>query len=446
MKIGAATVDYTPEPGLPLMGNHRRDYAARGTHDPLCARALVFEDAAGARAALLAVDICMLDRRNVAWMRHAIDSRCCVAGKDVLICATHTHSGPAPMRLGCLPKADDAAVERFLARAAGAVVEAERNLRPSTFALGTAVESRLSFNRRLRCKDGATRMNWERPEVETVAGPLGSIDPEVLVLSVEQERRKTAVAVNFGLHPAILAGDNWLYSADFPGYLSEALGHALGGGVDALFLNGCCGNVNHLDYADPLQGRGFKEAQRVGYVLAAAALRAMRDSKEIPAGPVAASREPVELTRLPITGAEYAWCRAVLARGGVAPGQVDGLPDEYYAMTRAAMYEKQHEPDRAEVMAIRAGAAGIVGLPGEIFCEFGLDIKRRSPVPHTIVVGLANEAIGYVPTREAFAQGGYEPGAGAAFYTEDTGERLVASALRQLNALFPPGGGEWQSA
>jgi hypothetical protein len=52
------------------------------------------------------------------------------------------------------------------------------------------------------------------------------------------------------------------------------------------------------------------------------------------------------------------------------------------------------------------------------------------------VVEIANDAIGYIPTREAFGQGGYEPTPGATFYTGDAGTRLTASALRQLDALF----------
>ena len=51
----------------------------------------------------------------------------------------------------------------------------------------------------------------------------------------------------------------------------------------------------------------------------------------------------------------------------------------------------------------------IVGLPGEVFAELGLDLRARSPFPHTLVLGLANEAIGYVPTRRAYDEGGYEP-------------------------------------
>ena len=76
----------------------------------------------------------------------------------------------------------------------------------------------------------------------------------------------------------------------------------------------------------------------------------------------------------------------------------------------------------------------IVGLPGEVFVELGLAIKKGSPFKTTLVIELTNSHIAYVPTREAFSQGGYEtinsrlaPGGG---------EQMVESALRLLNQLF----------
>jgi len=72
LNVGLAAVDVTPPPGLPLMGNFRDDYLARGVHDPLMAKAIVFEDPQGTKAAVLAVDVCMLDRHNVALIRDAI--------------------------------------------------------------------------------------------------------------------------------------------------------------------------------------------------------------------------------------------------------------------------------------------------------------------------------------------------------------------------------------
>jgi len=437
LRIGIAEIDYTPEAGLPLMGNFRSDYAARGVHDPLRARALVFEDAAGTRAAILSIDICMLDRAGVALVRDTVRSRCGLSPEHLLVAATHTHSGPAAMRLGSLPKAGDASIARFLSRAAEAVASALDDLRETTLKAGAACEPGLSFNRRLLCTDGLTRMNWERPDPATVVAPRGPIDPHLAVLALERQGRPDALAVNFGLHPAILAGDNWLYSADYPGYLAEAVRRLLGEHVATVFWNGCSGNVNHLDYRDPAQGRGFKEAQRVGYALAVGAVGAVHAAQPVACGPVLVSREMVELTRLRIEDDEARRYREILARtAGTSPGQVDGLPEEYYAATRLAMYEKQDQPDRVEVMAIRLGDVAVVGLPGEVFCELGMDLRRRSPAPHTFLIELANDAIGYLPTREAFDEGGYEPTPGATFYTPDAGEALIASALRQLERLY----------
>jgi hypothetical protein len=53
-----------------------------------------------------------------------------------------------------------------------------------------------------------------------------------------------------------------------------------------------------------------------------------------------------------------------------------------------------------------------------------------------LVVELANDAIGYLPARRAFAVGGYETTPGSTLYEPDAAERLVDSALRQLRTLF----------
>jgi len=438
VNVGIAQIDYTPEIGLPIAGNFRDDYAARGVHDPLRAKAVVFSDTRGCKAALLAVDSLRLTRDNVAMMRRFIASQTDLSGEEVLIHATHTHSAPATAAGLGVPDVDREVVEAFLRTAAGAVVRAAEDLQPARLAVGTSREDRLSFTRRLRCKDGRTHMNWEALEPGFVVEALGAVDPQVTALSVERSDGRQAVAVNFALHPAILAGDNWLYSADYPGCLAEAVGRILGEGCTTLFLNGCCGNVNHIDYRDRLQGRGFKMAQRVGYMLAAAACEALRNAAPVNADRLAVSRTLVPLDRAKVSSEQLAWSRRILEKARAEPcrGQVDGLPDEYYARALLALHRKQDTPDAAEVMAVRIGEVAVVGLPGEAFCEFGLRIKRHSSAGHTIVIEQANDALGYLPTPEAFEQGGYEPTPGSTRYTRDAGERLAEAAIDLLKPLF----------
>jgi hypothetical protein len=235
-----------------------------------------------------------------------------------------------------------------------------------------------------------------------------------------------------------LAGDNWLYSADYPGQLAAALTRIQGDGFLTLFLNGCCGNVNHVDYRNLQQGRGYGMIERVGYMLAAASAQAIRTRRPLAAGRVAVAKELVLLERMPIPPEEHERCRRVLddLAGQALCGQVDGLPEAFFADLRLKMHAVQHEPDRVEVMAVRVGELAIVGLPGEVFCEFGLELKRRSPAPHTLVVELSNDAIGYLPTQESFAQGGYEVAVGSTLYAPGAGERLVESAVALLQRLF----------
>ncbi len=100
------------------------------------------------------------------------------------------------------------------------------------------------------------------------------------------------------------------------------------------------------------------------------------------------------------------------------------------------MFEKQHLDDEVEVMVIRLGNLAIVGLPGEIFCELGIRIREESSADYTIIIELANDAIGYVPDENGYGQGGYEDTPGSMNYKKGSGEKLVNSALKQISQLF----------
>jgi hypothetical protein len=173
-------------------------------------------------------------------------------------------------------------------------------------------------------------------------------------------------------------------------------------------------------------------------MLGAAAFQALQAAEAVEPGPVAVRREFVELDRLRIDPEKVRWAREVVAAsdGAPPPGQVDGLPDDFYARTYLRMHAVQDAPDRAEVMALRVGSLAVVGLPGEVFCEFGLEIQRRCPAGQVLVVELANDAIGYLPTPEAFEQGGYESSPGSTRYTASAGRRLCDAALGLLEELF----------
>ena len=92
--------------------------------------------------------------------------------------------------------------------------------------------------------------------------------------------------------------------------------------------------------------------------------------------------------------------------------------------------------DQAPVQAMRIGALGIGTFPGEAFVELGLNLKAKSPFKPTLLVELANDYRGYIPTLRGFEEGGYETWRAKSSYLEkEAAAKMTASLLRQLGTL-----------
>lgn len=439
--IGFAEVNYTPRIGLGMVGNYRGDdYASRGIHDSLYAKAMVARGSDGTKTAILSVDICNIKAGSIEYMRNAIAEASDILPANVLIHATHTHSGPES-------KLDAPEAKDYLAKAAGAVVSANNNIKASQLYVGRTTEDRVSHNRRLKAIDGTTHMVWETFEPGFIVESLGSIDPEMITVGIKQQDEMVAALINFGCHPTTLTGNNWLYSADYPGYITEAVQKVKGKDFGSMFVNGACGNVTQVDHKAGFIDT-YQECQRIGYILGVAALEAMNNQRPLSDNAeVIVSREMVPLKKISISDEQFEWAKGVMdrvAREGMPPLQADGIPNEVYAQKWLEMYQVQNDFDSLEVMVMQIGDLAVVGLPGEMFNEFGVYIKKNSPYKNTIVMGLANDAAGYFPTKESFTQGpegftpmitGYETTPGTTYYERGAGELLAESAVSQLKAL-----------
>ena len=262
---GVARANITPHVGIPMDGNVRND-VSKGTHDQLWAKALVLESD-GRKVALIACDLCGVTEQITQPVRQEL-AREGFDPAGIWIWGTHTHSGPSI--LGLHTPIDSAYNSELVRKLVGVVHEANLKMVPARFGVGSGREETVAHNRRLWLKDGSMVMNWEKPSPEKVKGPAGPIDPELIVLSFESTSGEPiATLVNYALHPAILAGDNLLFSADWPGVMAQFVEDNWGGEV--LFANGATGNINHIDYKNPKQGRGFAEAKRIGTILGATA-------------------------------------------------------------------------------------------------------------------------------------------------------------------------------
>ncbi|MCA1809872.1 MAG: hypothetical protein LC725_10550, partial [Lentisphaerae bacterium] len=231
-------------------------------------------------------------------------------------------------------------------------------------------------------------------------------DPEVLALIVkdaEPPGRPLALMFNHAGHPNVLSGDNYAISADYPGLAERLLENELGG--LAMFVNGAQGSTD----IDGLKDRDDAGLQRVGAALADAVGKCAADLQCAPLKVAGASMR-YNIPARKITDAEFRWAREVMeSTGGAVDAVADGVGDDYKARHYLKLREIQDRDIEVEQVALLVGDCAIVSFPGELFTEIGLRIKADSPFPHTMIAGLANGYIGYIPTAKALLEGGYEP-------------------------------------
>src|SRR5699024_5688961 len=197
-------------------------------HDSLTLRALVV-----GRTALWPDDVEGLDASTCRRIRQR-----CAGLAEVVVHATHTHSGPVSMpgRLGgdCdlrwLQSVEDAAVD--------AVREAARALQPVTVVTWASPGPSVATNRR------------------RARGPVDPLLPGLALVGADGDC--VATVVSYACHPVVLGADNLLFSADYPGPLRRRIEEGAGG--LAFFLTGCAGDANpgevQVDPASASSGGG----------------------------------------------------------------------------------------------------------------------------------------------------------------------------------------------
>jgi len=433
LRLGRASVPITPPVGMP-MGGYFELRLATGTHDDLYAKALVLEKD-GVKAALVACDIESLPRQAVQAARDLIQKTTGLRGENVMISATHAHTGPemSPFFLAWA-EGQTAEIARqyhasLPAKIAEAVGRAEQNLAPARAWAAIGHEDSLSFNRRFLMKDGTVRFNPGKQNPEAVRA-LGPIDPAVPVVYFDSpDGRPLAAYVNFALHLDTVGGTE--FSADYPYTLARLLAATRGPDMLTAFTIGTAGNINHLDVNRLARQQGHDDAARIGTVLAEEVLKTLERLKAVSAGPLQVRREIVKLPLYELKPGELEAGREVFDRvRRKGPGAAEFLETVHgYKVLNIAAY--QGKPIEAEVQVISLGdQIAWVALPGEVFVELGLALKNASPFPQTMVIELAHDMIDYIPNRKAFAEGGYE--AVNSRCQPGGGEMLVEAATQLL--------------
>ena len=394
VRAGSAQADITPPVGTSLAG-YFADRVSDAVADPLYARAVVVESGRE-RMALVSCDLICLTRETTDEAKNRIAERCGIGPERVLICATHTHTGPNTRRGGkqIIP-VNEEWLDALPGRIASAVEDACANTFDAVLVPGRQWERGLGSNRLGRLRDGSEVFSKDQ-----ALRPAGPIDPEVLALAVrEHDGTMRAVIVNHAMHADATGGTH--ISAGWPGKVGRTISEVYGAQAVTVFLNGCCGDINHHHWEPKrIVPRGQLRTDQMGRGMAGLAINAVEMGEPLQSALLDGRlRRP----RIPWYTRDDAM-RAEVERSREKP-----QPSDMEAAIAERFDEWPHDGQKAEVtvQAIRLGDSIFIGLPGEVFVKWGLEIKRWSPARFTFVAELANDWFGYIPTSDQAHRGAY---------------------------------------
>jgi len=418
MNVGAAQIDITPDFPVELSGFALRPQPSDGVEDPIFARALYLEHA-GERLLWIACDLIAFERDLVERFREWAMTVLGLEWRQVLLSATHTHTAPATIHLTAAGKYSEPYVA-LLAKKLEEVAQQAVAATQSCDIVTAAAPLELAVDRRGK--------------------PTAHVDSIVSALALRPRDRSefTAACVNYAMHPVTFGREWCRISADWCGAASRGLSQVLTGEPITLVSNGAAGNLNPPAMDKPpefVRSLGQRVCDAIAPAIFAANSQpverfAVRSETTLlplehldPAGIDCAADERLSnqpsnwVLADPIREAVATWREAmkrIVATGG---GKVVPL----------------------EIQVIRINDTYIVTVNGEMFSRFTAMLRARTG-KNLFVVGYANAAFGYIPTREAYDEGGYEVETAHFFYNSFRPQRgglemLVERAAAMISSI-----------
>lgn len=440
LQVGTAETTINPRLGMQIDGNIGAYRPAQAVLSDLYARAILFQKG-NQRFLLLSLDLLAITKE---WSDAIRDFAASELGFDRDAVAVHVvqnHSAPSlghimltdhleaarkhPWIRGSDPEYGPLAMDKIKPMIRRAV----ETVQPVRLIFGSALESRVSFNRRTVMRDGTAEMGFGRRGPQEALYREGPSDPEVGVAVFTTPELKTVAALlHHTCHPVHWSPHHAIHG-DWPGAWAAEVRSRLIPSAIPLVLNGCCGNVIHHDTFNTQRedtpqsmARFLTDAVQKAFtnpyfgeddpVMAWKTIRFGIPFRKFPDGTFEAARKLIAEHPEPMwmdanrTRFEWSWHFAA------------SLLD----MERLFAAQREFE---YEIQALRLGDLAILLLPGEPFVEAQLEIKQRSPARRTFIAHMSNRYVGYIPTPDAIRRGGYET-------TPSTGSKLAPEALGMI--------------
>lgn len=348
----------------------------RGILDPLHCRVASFRDGV-VRLIIISNDLVTMDPGRVQEVRTVLCQRLGMPPECIMICGSHTHSGPTISPGIGWGELNPQFVETWKETAVATALDAVADECPATLTVGSVPLSQpLGYNR---------------------VSPGGPTDPDIRWICCRDESGGTKLLIhNHGMHGVVFGSKMLLVSADWPGAVNQRI-------IDAklahnvLFLQGPAGNINTKPCCVGLEeGRPVLADIAEKYVAGLSA--GLQNGTDVSASPLSADMVSVSMP-----------CRDVdpefLRKTAAQLREVGGMAYQSDRMEEMAIYmEAGGETDiTAAFQVLRIGDICIYAVPGELFVELGMQLLARSPGKRPLIATLANDNLRYIPTPEAFA-------------------------------------------
>ncbi|MCB9784232.1 MAG: neutral/alkaline non-lysosomal ceramidase N-terminal domain-containing protein [Candidatus Omnitrophica bacterium] len=423
LQAGAARRELVPPFLTRMPGYFDRTDTFIGVESPIYARSLVCDNGE-TRLAIVATDLIGVPRELVEEVRAIVEGKTGIPRENILVSASHNHSAVAgyqPRFMFGAPY-DPLLYDFLLTEISQSILDANENLKPARIGFGSGELVGFSRNRQ--------------------QGNDLVVDPEVGVLKIQEadSREPIATLFNFTGHPVVLGETNLYLSSEYPGHAERMVEEVLGG--VAMFTQGACGDVTvHR------QGPPMEEIQRLGRILGSEVIKTSEMTQAVPDNRLFSKFEGVRVGLRHLPSGEEAQRLFDTSDEAFKNAKESHSPekelnrlerqrdsDEMTLHLVQFLSDKpraQEKAAQASVHVMQVGPLILVGIPGELFVEYALEMKQRvrelrdQPM---MLVGFANDYIGYIVTPRAIYTGGYEQS--VTRVDSNAGRLLTETAMR----------------
>ncbi len=431
---GAATSNITPLNSQFLFGYPFVERMSEGVHDWLLSSALYLASGNN-QAMLISNDVIYVSKASVARIREGISKKTGIPADNIMVHATHTHSGP--LTVDCMNSSNDPVVPKtdvnYVRYMEDKIIEAGCN------AFNNASPAEAGF-----ILADATGVGTNRHDPE---GPADLNVPFIVFRDNNKEYLASLLVCH--MHPTVLHEDSKLYSGDFPAFARDILQkNYFGCECPVLYFTGAAGNQSPRHVT---KSNTFEEARRIGGIIADAIGSKIRGGIDFSADiPVNCVRKHVDLPRRKFPSVEEAEKHREKSYNllqhlrktseniqEIRTAEVDWFGSEELLhlskmAQKGALEEIYASSLPAEVQMIKIGEWKFAAWPGEIFIEYALELKSLDK--NVFLVTLSNgELQGYIATEEAAIKGYYE--ASNSVFDHTGGELLVTATLELLKKV-----------